>query len=410
MAAEASLCTRHPIGGGRARHDVGPLSRDVSVSGGTSIQPASVLLGPRSKGCRTQLCRSASLSLKLFTPLLPSSSWAIESRRPSHQLKYSGRRFQTHAFARVSKQTSEDHTVDEDFIYDDEDDYKFPKTSLSSASTESDAHKNPSQRGPSFLGLVALAAAFLAVSLSPLPASAAVTKVEPSRSVSSAPQARSGHRNQERRHKKVTLERQSAPNSSEQRADDSVDLEDRLSLDYTAPTKEECDVAIRARVPYSWFLDAVDAGKVQAVWIMSPWAFARLEGHTVEYKTTDPSWLDKLITKDLGLERKPLNLVTVRLPDGPGDTVTMKALRRAGVRLEVVHQQTSWQEQAMHAVWYAVPLMLLLTMLGGGEVGGLAAMMNKKAKLFKGGKSDTNFEHVAGCDEAKEELVEVSAR
>lgn len=419
MAAALGLCSRlcltPPIVGGNVRRGEGSFPDYAArrVISGSSLKAHKVwCFGPLPLRCLGQ----SQLGNRFSSKLVPCCNpWAVTSslaqwfdRRQglfaelSHPSNPTRRNCQTQASAQNFDLVADPA---EDFVYNDEDDYKGVEAS---PAAEVNSPSTSSPKGLGFLRLLVLAAAFLAVSFHPLPASAAIRKAEPPRTATTAPSNRPPFKQQDRRHMKSSSSSQERhPEPPAGNGDSGADF-----VTGPAPSKDDLDAAIRARVPYSWFLDAAENGLVKAVWIMNHWAFVLLEEGTVEYKPPEASWLEKMVQRDLGLERRPpANVVTVRLPDG--DNVTVGALRKAGVRFEVVQGQPAWTEQLANAgqlMWYALMGTLLFTMLGSGEMGGLPGMMNKKAKLFQGGKSDTNFQNVAGCDEAKEELVEVSGR
>ena len=141
----------------------------------------------------------------------------------------------------------------------------------------------------------------------------------------------------------------------------------------------------KARVPYSDFVQLVEAGRVESVEVDSSQIYFKLK--------KDSS------NKGLFLDE----LVTIRMESG--DQLTQRLLAN-GVKSEQVHQNT--------AIWSIVSYVLMfgclvffmnfmMRRMGGGVMG----VGKSTAKMYMQKETGVTFKDVAGQDEAKESLVEI---
>ena len=141
----------------------------------------------------------------------------------------------------------------------------------------------------------------------------------------------------------------------------------------------------KARVPYSDFVQLVEAGRVES---------AEVDSSQIYFKLKKDS-----SNKGLFLDE----LVTIRMESG--DQLTQRLLAN-GVKSEQVHQNT--------AIWSIVSYVLMfgclvffmnfmMRRMGGGVMG----VGKSTAKMYMQKETGVTFKDVAGQDEAKESLVEI---
>ena len=141
----------------------------------------------------------------------------------------------------------------------------------------------------------------------------------------------------------------------------------------------------KARVPYSDFVQLVEAGRVES---------AEVDSSQIYFKLKKDS-----SNKGLFLDE----LVTIRMESG--DQLTQRLLAN-GVKSEQVHQNT--------AIWSIVSYVLMfgclvffmnfmMRRMGGGVLG----VGKSTAKMYMQKETGVTFKDVAGQDEAKESLVEI---
>ena len=141
----------------------------------------------------------------------------------------------------------------------------------------------------------------------------------------------------------------------------------------------------KARVPYSDFVQLVEAGRVES---------AEVDSSQIYFKLKKDS-----NNKGLFLDE----LVTIRMESG--DQLTQRLLAN-GVKSEQVHQNT--------AIWSIVSYVLMfgclvffmnfmMRRMGGGVMG----VGKSTAKMYMQKETGVTFKDVAGQDEAKESLVEI---
>ena len=141
----------------------------------------------------------------------------------------------------------------------------------------------------------------------------------------------------------------------------------------------------KARVPYSDFVQLVEAGRVES---------AEVDSSQIYFKLKKDS-----SNKGLFLDE----LVTIRMESG--DQLTQRLLAN-GVESERVHQNT--------AIWSIVSYVLMfgclvffmnfmMRRMGGGVMG----VGKSTAKMYMQKETGVTFKDVAGQDEAKESLVEI---
>ena len=141
----------------------------------------------------------------------------------------------------------------------------------------------------------------------------------------------------------------------------------------------------KARVPYSDFVQLVEAGRVES---------AEVDSSQIYFKLKKDSSNKGLVLDEL---------VTIRMESG--DQLTQRLLAN-GVKSEQVHQNT--------AIWSIVSYVLMfgclvffmnfmMRRMGGGVMG----VGKSTAKMYMQKETGVTFKDVAGQDEAKESLVEI---
>jgi cell division protease FtsH len=136
-------------------------------------------------------------------------------------------------------------------------------------------------------------------------------------------------------------------------------------------------------MPYSQFMQAAKDGRVASV---------EIDGHVVRGKTQDG---------------KEFNTYT------PGDLWMVNDLMKYNVKVEAKPEQQRSVLLEMFMSWF--PMILLIgvwiffmrQMQGGGKGGGPFSFGKSKARQLDESNNQTTFADVAGCDEAKEEVVEL---
>ncbi|MFP4132381.1 MAG: ATP-dependent metallopeptidase FtsH/Yme1/Tma family protein, partial [Thiohalospira sp.] len=139
------------------------------------------------------------------------------------------------------------------------------------------------------------------------------------------------------------------------------------------------------QIEYSRFLDEVDRGQVDQVTIDGDTIRGQLDSGSdfVTYNPGDPGLIGDLLQNDVAIESKP--------PE------------EQSLLMQIF---ISWFPMLLLiAVW----LYFMRQMQGGGGAGGKGAMSFGKSKARMLGEDQVNvtFGDVAGCDEAKEEVVEL---
>ena len=136
-------------------------------------------------------------------------------------------------------------------------------------------------------------------------------------------------------------------------------------------------------IPYSEFMSHVSSGRITAVKVNE--SEGRLYGRD-----------------DLG---------NVTITDAPADVFMIPDLRAAGVLVEAEPQEKRSLLMTILISWFptifliAVFLFLMRQMQGGR--GGAFSFGKNRARVFGESENTITFEDVAGCDEAKEEVVEI---
>jgi cell division protease FtsH len=136
-------------------------------------------------------------------------------------------------------------------------------------------------------------------------------------------------------------------------------------------------------MPYSQFMQAAKDGRVASV---------EIDGHVVRGKTQDG---------------KEFNTYT------PGDLWMVNDLMKYNVKVEAKPEQQRSVLLEMFMSWF--PMILLIgvwiffmrQMQGGGKGGGPFSFGKSKARQLDESNNQTTFADVAGCDEAKEEVIEL---
>ena len=136
-------------------------------------------------------------------------------------------------------------------------------------------------------------------------------------------------------------------------------------------------------MPYSQFMQAAKDGRIASV---------EIDGHIVHGKTQD---------------NKEFNTYS------PGDLWMVNDLMKYNVKVEAKPEQQRSVLLEMFMSWF--PMILLIgvwiffmrQMQGGGKGGGPFSFGKSKARQLDESNNQTTFADVAGCDEAKEEVVEL---
>ena len=135
---------------------------------------------------------------------------------------------------------------------------------------------------------------------------------------------------------------------------------------------------------YSQFIDSVRAGQVQQVTIDEHVIKGKLQGSQIfkTYAPTDAHMIDDLLANNVDIKAVP--------PEQP--SMLMQLLISFGPMLLLI------------AVW----IFFMRQMQGGGAGGrGALSFGNSKARMLEENQIKVTFADVAGCDEAKEEVVEM---
>jgi len=183
-------------------------------------------------------------------------------------------------------------------------------------------------------------------------------------------------------------------------------------LEKTWGAEETAAAAEASEVAYSSFLDLVDAGKVDVVRFSS-------SGKSVLAELSEPTELQRSPGRAGGKDgaggesdKEEVTKVKCLLPP-PGDAALLPLLRKAGVLILASQEPASKLEAGIEVYQTVIEpaiflglLFVLMSQLGGGK-GGPFGIGKSKAKMYKEGDTGVTFSDVAGCDEAKGELVEV---
>jgi len=141
---------------------------------------------------------------------------------------------------------------------------------------------------------------------------------------------------------------------------------------------------IDSSLSYSQFIEAVKAGQVQQVMIDEHIIKGKMQDGRVfkTYAPTDPHLVDDLLANGVEIKAVP--------PEQP--SMIMQLLVSFGPMLLLI------------AVW-----VFFMRQMGGGGAGGRGAMSfgKSKARMLEEDQVKVTFADVAGCDEAKEEVVEM---
>ena len=141
----------------------------------------------------------------------------------------------------------------------------------------------------------------------------------------------------------------------------------------------------KARVPYSDFVQLVEAGRVES---------AEVDSSQIYFKLKKDS-----SNKGLFLDE----LVTIRMESG--DQLTQRLLAN-GVKSEQVHQNTAIWSIVSYVLMFGCLVFFMKFMMrrmGGGVMG----VGKSTAKMYMQKETGVTFKDVAGQDEAKESLVEI---
>ena len=141
----------------------------------------------------------------------------------------------------------------------------------------------------------------------------------------------------------------------------------------------------KARVPYSDFVQLVEAGRVES---------AEVDSSQIYFKLKKDS-----SNKGLFLDE----LVTIRMESG--DQLTQRLLAN-GVKSEQVHQNTAIWSIVSYVLMFGC-LVFFMNFMKRRMGGGVMGVGKSTAKMYMQKETGVTFKDVAGQDEAKESLVEI---